>query len=190
MRLRAFATGVGAFMLLLALYFGIVGLVSGRQYALEQFASYWYFLISLAAGFGIQMGLYAYLKRLVAHPSASKSVVAVSGTTSTAAMVSCCAHYLTNILPVLGATGLVTIAAQYQGETGVELRYCGEFHFNLESGHAMNNDHAELAQITLDAAQRQDALERVELVFAWFTGWTHELLAFAKAAQPARELAA
>lgn len=71
-------------------------------------------LISLAAGFGIQMGLYAYLKRLVAHPSASKSVVAVSGTTSTAAMVSCCAHYLTNILPVLGATGLVTIAAQYQ----------------------------------------------------------------------------
>lgn len=81
------------------------------------------------------------------------------------------------------------IAAQYQGETGVELRYCGEFHFNLESGHAMNNDHAELAQITLDAAQRQDALERVELVFAWFTGWTHELLAFARAAQPARELA-
>ena len=88
MRLRAFATGVGAFMLLLALYFGIVGLVSGRQYALDQFASYWYFLLGLAAGFGIQMGLYTYLKRLVAHPNASKKVVAVSGTTSTAAVQS------------------------------------------------------------------------------------------------------
>ncbi|MDI1240162.1 MAG: hypothetical protein PSV26_21990 [Polaromonas sp.] len=71
------------------------------------------------------------------------------------------------------------IAAQYQRETGVELRYCGEFHFNLESGHAMNNDHAELAQITLDAIQQQDALQRVDLVFEWFALWTHELLAYA-----------
>lgn len=114
MELRSFTIGTGAFLLLLALYFGIVGLVSGGPYALEQFTSYWYFLVSLAAGFGIQMGLYTYLKRLVAHASATKKVVAVSGTTSTAAMVSCCAHYLTNILPVLGATGLATIAAQYQ----------------------------------------------------------------------------
>jgi Cu+-exporting ATPase len=42
--------------------------------------------------------------------------MAASGTTSTAAMISCCAHYLTNIAPVLGATGLVTFAAQYQIE--------------------------------------------------------------------------
>ena len=114
MKLRAIVTGAAAFVLMLALYFLLVGLVSGREFALEQFTSYWYFLVSLAAGFGIQMGLYTYLKRLVADPSASKKVVAVSGTTSTAAMISCCAHYLTNILPVLGATGLVTFAAQYQ----------------------------------------------------------------------------
>ena len=116
MKLRASATGAVAFALLLALYFLLVGLVSGFEYALEQFATYWYFLVALAAGFGAQMGLYTYLKRLVANSSALKKVVAVSGTTSTAAMISCCAHYLTNILPVLGATGLVTIAAQYQVE--------------------------------------------------------------------------
>ena len=81
------------------------------------------------------------------------------------------------------------IAVQHEKETGVELRYCGEFHFNLESGHAMNNDHAELALIELTDAQRKDALERVELVFEWFTLWTDELLAFAIAAQPRRELA-
>ncbi len=79
------------------------------------------------------------------------------------------------------------IAAQYQQETGVELRYCGEFHFNLESGHAMNNDHAELAQITLDAAQQRDAIQRVDLVFDWFELWTHELLAYAMAARPATQ---
>jgi Cu+-exporting ATPase len=43
-------------------------------------------------------------------------MLAASGTTSTAAMVSCCAHYLMNVAPVLGATGLVTFAAQYQVE--------------------------------------------------------------------------
>lgn len=81
------------------------------------------------------------------------------------------------------------IASQYQKETGVELRYCGEFHFNLESGHAMNNDHAELALIALDDAQRRDALERVDKVYAWFTAWTNELLAFARAAKPQAEVA-
>jgi hypothetical protein len=81
------------------------------------------------------------------------------------------------------------IAMEIEKETGTELRYCGEFHFNLESGHAMNNDHAELALIELTDAQREDALERVERVFEWFTLWTDELLAFAIAAQPRRELA-
>lgn len=114
MRLRALAIGGVAFTLLLGVYFVLVGLISGLDYTLEQFAVYWPFLVALAAGFGIQIGLYSYLRRLVAHPGASKKVVAVSGTTSTAAMISCCVHYLTNIVPVLGATGLVTIAAQYQ----------------------------------------------------------------------------
>jgi len=31
-------------------------------------------------------------------------------------MISCCAHYLANVAPVIGATGLVTFAAQYQVE--------------------------------------------------------------------------
>ena len=73
-------------------------------------------------------------------------------------------------------------AVQHQRETGVELRYCGEFHFALESGHAMNNDHAELALLELTDAQRADALRRVDQVFAWFTDWTHELHRFALAA--------
>jgi P-type Cu+ transporter len=42
--------------------------------------------------------------------------VAASGTTSTAAMISCCAHYLANVAPALGATGLVAFAAQFQVE--------------------------------------------------------------------------
>ncbi len=71
------------------------------------------------------------------------------------------------------------LAAQVQQQTGTELRYCGEFHFRLESGHAMNHDHAELAGIGLSEAQRADAIARADQVFAWFADWTHELLAYA-----------
>ncbi|HEU0202489.1 MAG TPA: hypothetical protein VFR86_18920 [Burkholderiaceae bacterium] len=31
-------------------------------------------------------------------------------------MVSCCTHYLANLLPIVGAAGLVTLATQYQVE--------------------------------------------------------------------------
>lgn len=43
-----------------------------------------------------------------------RKVVGVSTATSTASMVSCCAHYLVNVVPILGITGLATIVAQYQ----------------------------------------------------------------------------
>ena len=103
-------------MFLLAIYFGVVSLISGVGFALGQFATFWYFIVPLALGFGIQVGLYAYLKNLIGQHGASGKMVAVSGTTSTAAMVSCCAHYLANILPILGVTGILAVVAEYQVE--------------------------------------------------------------------------
>jgi len=114
--IRPIQFGTGALVLLLAIYFGVVSLISGVDFAFEQFATFWYFIMPLALGFGIQVGLYTYLKNLVGQHGASGKVVAVSGTTSTAAMVSCCAHYLVNILPILGVTGFLTIVAEYQIE--------------------------------------------------------------------------
>ena len=114
--IRPLQSGAGAFVLLLAVYFGVVSLISGVDFAFEQFAKFWYFIVPLALGFGIQVGLYTYLKNLVGQHGASGKVVAVSGTTSTAAMVSCCAHYLTNILPILGVTGILAVVAEYQVE--------------------------------------------------------------------------
>lgn len=108
--------GLLAFFLLLGLYFGILALVSGWEFTLEQFATFWYFVVALAAGFGVQIGLYVHLRHVTRHRDGSSGVVAVSGGTSTAAMISCCTHYLANVLPVLGATGFVALVAQYQVE--------------------------------------------------------------------------
>lgn len=120
---KATAYGILAATLLLGFYFLVLTLVSGWGFANAQFSSFWYFILSLAAGFGIQIGLYAYLKNSIHARQAMSDgrqaggkVLAVSGTTSTAAMISCCAHYLVNILPVLGTSGLLVVIGQYQAE--------------------------------------------------------------------------
>ena len=126
--------GTVAFVAMLAVYFAVVGLISGLDFTLAQFARFWPFLVLLALGFGIQIGLYVYLKALVGRPDASGKVIAVSGTTSTAAMVSCCAHYLANILPMLGVAGFLTLVAQYQ----IELFWVGASHRSSPTPHCWN----------------------------------------------------
>jgi len=127
-RTALIAVGAGSLAgaLLLGAYFGVLALVSGWGFTLEQFATFWPFVVSLAAGFGVQVGLYSYLRRLTRHGNAAGKVAAVSGGTSTAAMISCCTHYLANVVPVLGATGVVALVGQYQ----VELFWVG-LAFNL-----------------------------------------------------------
>src|SRR3990167_9952882 len=104
--IRAVFQGVLATLLLLTLYFIVVSLVWGWAFAQDQFSKFWYFIVTLAFGFGIQVGQFFYLKEIVKQ-NISKGMLATTGTTSTAAMVSCCAHYLANILPVLGAAGAI-----------------------------------------------------------------------------------
>ncbi len=114
MALKAVVAGLLAFGLLLGVYFGVLTLVSGWEFTLGQFAAFWHFTVALAAGFGVQVGLYTYLRRLTRHGDAAGKVAAVSGGTSTAAMISCCTHYLANVVPILGTTGLVALVGQYQ----------------------------------------------------------------------------
>lgn len=114
--LRPLEFGGLAFGLLLILYFGALTFVSGWPFAVSQFSQFWYYILPLAAGFGIQVGLFVRLRQIVGRAKQSGAVVATSGTTSTAAMISCCAHYLANVAPLLGATGLVAFAAQFQVE--------------------------------------------------------------------------
>ena len=113
---RPAGVGAGAFGVLLALYFGILTLVSGWSFTLQQFAEFWFYIVPLAAGFGLQVALFLKLREVVSRAKQAGAVIAASGTTSPAAMISCCAHYLANVAPVIGATGLVAFVAHFQVE--------------------------------------------------------------------------
>jgi P-type Cu+ transporter len=142
--LKPIALGTAGAAFLLLIYFSILTLVSGWEFTLSQFVDFWYFIVSLAIGFGIQIGLYTYLRGAIHGQTASGKVVAVSGTTSTAAMISCCTHYLVNILPALGTAGIVTLVAQYQVElfwigliaNGAGILYIGNKVLKFSAAHA------------------------------------------------------
>ena len=110
--------GLLSMIILLSAYFAIVGFVSGIKFAESQFAEFWYFVVSLALGFGTQVGLYSYLRQMIKNHMMSGDgtgkTIAVTGTTSTLSMISCCAHYLINILPILGIAGVLSFIGQYQ----------------------------------------------------------------------------
>ena len=56
--LRPMAIGTLAFLAMLGIYFGVLTLVSGWSFTVSQFTEFWYYVLSLALGFGTQMGLY------------------------------------------------------------------------------------------------------------------------------------
>lgn len=108
--------GTLAFGLLLGAYFALLTSVSGWSFTVTQFSDFWYYILPLGAGFGLQVALYSRLRQLLHASAPTRAVMATTGTTSSVAMVSCCAHYLVNVAPLLGATGLVAFASQYQVE--------------------------------------------------------------------------
>lgn len=64
------------------------------------------------------------------------------------------------------------LARRIEAEEHITLRYLGDFHFQLETGHAMSGaDHRELAAIALDEAQRARCLTQVARVFEYFAEW-------------------
>jgi len=115
---KSIAGGVLASAALLSIYFGVLTLASGWSFMLSQFGEFWPYIVALAAGFGLQVGLFLRLKQLSLqrHQRHCVAAASASGTTSAVAMLACCTHYLANLLPVLGAVGVVSLVAQYQIE--------------------------------------------------------------------------
>jgi len=110
--------GVLSSMALLGSYFGILSAANSFNHAVDQFILLWSWFSSLVVGFGIQTGLYTYIRRVqkIHHVSvlASKKGITATGGVSTAAMAACCAHHLSDVLPIVGLTGAALFFSEYQ----------------------------------------------------------------------------
>ena len=104
--------GLGAGGLLLAFYFIVVSLLGGFYFALQNFINLWYWMIPLVVGFGIQMGMFFYIKDEV-HKKATAEATASCGM-SAGSMVACCVHHIADIAPFLGIAALGVFFTKYQ----------------------------------------------------------------------------
>ena len=87
-------------------------LLGGVNFALNNFVKLWYWMIPLVTGFGIQIGMFFYVKEQM-HKKATAQAAASSGVSATS-MVACCAHHIADIAPFLGITALGLFLTKYQ----------------------------------------------------------------------------
>lgn len=76
----------------------------------------WY-VIPIWVTFGVQAALYSILRFRLFVPGTSRhsgALVGTSGGTSVIAMVACCLHHVTDVLPVLGLSAAATFLTRYQ----------------------------------------------------------------------------
>lgn len=110
--------GLAGAIFLTGLYFGLVSLAESPRHALDLFWEDRWIVGPIILGFGVQMALYVILKKRLFVPVASTgpsgALTGASGATSTAAMVACCAHHVTDVLPILGLTAAATFLAEYR----------------------------------------------------------------------------
>ena len=100
---------------LLLVYFLIVSFANSFSHAVEEFLRMWYWIALLTVGFGVQVGLYTYSRVYAKIKSASATTsMAAAGTFSTTSMVACCAHHLTDFLPLLGLSAAALFLVKYQ----------------------------------------------------------------------------
>ncbi len=104
--------GLLASFALLALYGGTMTALSGLQAAIEQFQALWFLMLPLAAGFGVQVGLYTKIKAAIRDKA--NAALATGGTSAGVSMLACCAHHATDVLPLVGLSGISIFLTRYQ----------------------------------------------------------------------------
>lgn len=110
------AIGLLAGLGLFILYFGVLSLAEGPAHAFHQLEQLWPWIAALILGFSLQAGLYWYVRQEVQRRMATGAgaTLAATGAISTGSMVACCAHHLTDILPLLGLSAAAAFLASYQ----------------------------------------------------------------------------
>lgn len=115
--------GLAGAIFLTVVYFAIVTWAESPQHALDLFWQERWIVFPLILGFGVQVALYTILKKRLFVPSGlsalagmgpSGALTGAGGATSTAAMVACCAHHVSDVLPIVGLTAAATFLAEYQ----------------------------------------------------------------------------
>ncbi len=112
---RPYIVGLLSAAALILGYSLIIALTSQSwTHLLEQWRIDALFILLVAAGFGGQMGLYQHVRRVIRGDGRATAMAAGGTATSTTAMVACCLHHLSDVVPFLGLSGAATFLIAYK----------------------------------------------------------------------------
>jgi len=119
---KRFLIPLAAFLLgsafIASFYIGILTWAQGWDYATSQFLRNRWYLLPIFITLGIQAALYSILRFRLFIPITSTghagSMMGASGGTSATAMVACCIHHVTDVLPILGLSAAASFLTRYQ----------------------------------------------------------------------------
>lgn len=114
--IKPILAGLIGMVVLSSVYWSVLYLVSADiNHPFQQFLLFKYWMSALILGFGVQFGLYWYVRSgLHLSAVATKTAVVTSATTSSVSMVACCAHHIFDILPLLGFSVAALFLSRYQ----------------------------------------------------------------------------
>ena len=120
--MKRFLIPLAAFLLgsafIASFYIGILTWAQGWEYASSKFMRDRWYVIPIIVGFGVQAALYTILRFRLFIPISSTghvgSMMGASGGTSATAMVACCIHHVTDVLPILGLSAAASFLTRYQ----------------------------------------------------------------------------
>lgn len=116
-RVLPFLIGLFGGGFLVLLYLGIVTWAQGWAHALDLLSQDRAFVAAIATGFGLQAGLYAHLRLVIHHKvrlAVPRATAGVGTGTSSVAMVACCLHHVTDVLPLIGLSGAAIFLNEYR----------------------------------------------------------------------------
>lgn len=99
-KIKGLLWGVSVMIVVILINWSVLSLLSFPMMAMDIINQYWYLLVLLIGGFGLQVGLFVYFNSLNAIGCGT---TVVSGGISGFSMILCCSHYILNLLPFLGA---------------------------------------------------------------------------------------
>lgn len=110
---KALLAGVLASVVMLGIYLITLTVLMGFTFAFQQVGrdSIWIMLVAL--GFGIQIGLYTYLRTIIhsINLTSATAVTSVGAGTSTLGMIACCVHHLSDIAPLVALAGVSSLSS-------------------------------------------------------------------------------
>ena len=113
MKSKPVINGLVASIFLSGIYFLFLLLIGGVEHAVGFISSLWYWLAIIIAGFGLQFGLYTYIRQKIKSRAATAEISTSVGV-STGSMITCCLHLAVDLLPLIGLSALTIVLTTYQ----------------------------------------------------------------------------